>query len=148
MILADTSLNGTFVNGTLVGKGNETTVPNGASNGEWDGATLLRRGSWFMTICEEMPIVSIYCILLISIVIGFSVHALQCQGSSGWSLALGRVGVLDTSACIVFCHSVCLTCSSEYVVRQSTHFPLFCRRSFLVVVASRQSSQVQLSDHV
>lgn len=30
VILADTSLNGTFVNGTLVGKGNETTVPNGA----------------------------------------------------------------------------------------------------------------------
>lgn len=61
MILADTSLNGTFVNGTLVGKGNETTVPNGASNGECDGA---------------MPIKSTYCILLISLVMGFSVHAL------------------------------------------------------------------------
>lgn len=29
VILSDTSLNGTFVNGTLVGKGNEVTVPNG-----------------------------------------------------------------------------------------------------------------------
>ena len=41
VILADTSLNGTFVNGTLVGKGNETTVPNGASNGECDKVYLL-----------------------------------------------------------------------------------------------------------
>ena len=30
VILSDTSLNGTFVNGTLVGKGNEVTVPNGS----------------------------------------------------------------------------------------------------------------------
>lgn len=30
VILSDTSLNGTFVDGTLVGKGNEVTVPNGA----------------------------------------------------------------------------------------------------------------------
>lgn len=30
VVLADTSLNGTFINGTLVGKGNEAVIPNGA----------------------------------------------------------------------------------------------------------------------
>mmetsp|Transcript_62609 Transcript_62609/g.146943 ORF Transcript_62609/g.146943 Transcript_62609/m.146943 type:complete len:219 (-) Transcript_62609:190-846(-) len=30
VMLTDTSLNGTFINGTLVGKGNEAVVPNGA----------------------------------------------------------------------------------------------------------------------